>query len=66
MLDDVLSPIYMWISGPYKKIALMFIALFVVINGLELALSFLSSYLTPEGRVKRRVEKMYDDIGDYL
>ena len=44
-IDQVFAPIYQWISGPYASLAIKFIILFVVVQGIVLGIEYLGSYI---------------------
>lgn len=61
MINDVLEYIVTWINGPYKSIALMFVALFIIIGAMEIGISYVKSYM------KRHETDRYADMAkDHL
>lgn len=61
MINEVLEPIFTWISGPYRSIALMFVALFLIVGGMEIGISYVKAYM------KRRETDRYADMAkDHL
>lgn len=57
-LEQVTNPLYLFIDGPFKDLTIKFVALFVVISGLEFGLVFLKNYITR----KRKMADLDDKI----
>lgn len=60
--SQVWKPITDWISGPYRELAIKFIAFFIVVSGLDLALAYLPGYI--ERRRGARFSKWVDEYNN--
>jgi hypothetical protein len=45
MLTQCYAPIFSWIAGPFHSLVLKFIALFLIVEGMEIGLVFLKAYI---------------------
>lgn len=52
MINEVLEPIFTWISGPYRSIVLMYVALFIVVGALDIGVSYVKAYMERRERDK--------------
>lgn len=52
-LNDCLPALFSWISGPYHSLIIKFAAVFLLIEGLELGVIFLRSYIERKGAAKQ-------------
>lgn len=44
-METAIGPIFQWISGPFRNIAIMYVAMFVVLGALEIGIAEVKAFM---------------------
>lgn len=61
MINEMLQPIFTWISGPYSRIALMYVALFIIVGAMDIGVSYVKAYMK-----RRETDRYYQMAKDHI
>lgn len=60
-LYELLQPIFTWITGPYRSIALMYVAMFTIIGAMDIGISYVKGYMK-----RRETDRYYQMAKDHI